>query len=410
MKSIYFITLFLSLFVIISCNNRDTASRRDSTVKYIKALNGETDTPENPLRFEDVVIVPLETNDDILIGNISNVIVTDTLIFISDWNDKLFVFGKDGKFKNMIGTKGRGPGEYVTIGTFFVDEFNSHVVIVDQMSFAFHYYETDGRFKSKKKFAQNIIEVLNMALMLDEGNLLLNYCLNQGSNTAINIFNMADNEITGKREYHHLSIADSYSMAVCKHPITKSETGADMIMPLCDTIFNCFSDGKIEHKYIVEHNRKTAPLEDHKLTFDKTFRSVEIKYVRDGFFIGFSDIFETKYHILLNYGLIPGYTSGYFIADKATMEGYYYSTSSYDVKSIGTPVETKEIKEITVMPFFKTKTTDGTHFISAVQPNQILALKGKINDKEDDSLTKLNAVIDNLDEEDNPVIFFYKLK
>jgi hypothetical protein len=405
MKSIFPITLCLCFFIAVSCNKKTESIRSDSNIKTIKSLNKESDLSKDSPPFEEVVIVPLETNDDILIGDIENVQINDSLIFISDGNKKLFVFNKDGKFRNKIGAKGNGPGEYLAIGTFFIDEINNQIVITDQASFAFYYYGIDGQFKSKKKIDQSIVDIPRSALLLDENNLLQNYIISPGSNTAYNLYDITEDKIIQKKEYNHISVIDHH-LAFSNHPMTESETGADMIMPLCDTIFNCH-DGKIEPKYIIEHEKKMAPIEKYKLDFDKTITWLDMQYTEDGFFTGFKDIFETKEHILLNYG-ITGYNSGYFLADKTSLEGNYHSFSFFEDIDVHIPQQIEA--EIFTMPFFRIKTTDGENFVSLVQAYQLLPFKEKINVHKDPNLAKLKTVIDSLDEEDNPVLIFYKLK
>ena len=63
---------------------------------------------------DSVEIVKLETAQECLMGVVKRIYVVDSLLFISDSNEKLFVFDRSGKFRNTIGTLGRGNDELCT--------------------------------------------------------------------------------------------------------------------------------------------------------------------------------------------------------------------------------------------------------------------------------------------------------
>ncbi len=62
---------------------------------------------------DDIEYIPLETTRECLIDrSIQNIIVTQSDIFIFDYNLG-YRFSSKGKFINSIGVKGKGPGEFV---------------------------------------------------------------------------------------------------------------------------------------------------------------------------------------------------------------------------------------------------------------------------------------------------------
>ena len=65
-------------------------------------------------QLDSIKIVKLATDTNCLLGGIIKVIIEDSLIFIRDANEKLFVFDLNGKFRNMIGVMGNGPLEYTS--------------------------------------------------------------------------------------------------------------------------------------------------------------------------------------------------------------------------------------------------------------------------------------------------------
>jgi hypothetical protein len=184
-------------------------------------------------------------------------------------------------------------------------------------------------------------------------------------------------------------------LAFSKYPIAKSEEGVDFIMPLNDTVFNCLNE-KFSPKYVIEHTQKMVSAKSCQLSFDNSFMSFCIEYGKNGYFTGFSEIFETKEHILLNYK-VSGVFPGCYLVNKNHSEGKYYK-HYFDGK-------------VNKFPFFNIISTDGNSFISVVQPEDLLRLKGNIaNNSKDPYLKKLKEVIDNLRDDDNPVMIFYELK
>ncbi len=79
--------------------------------------------------FDGYHLVPLETNPDCLIGTIKQIKVNNEYIFVLDNQTKIiYTFLSDGKFKNKIGSIGRGPNEYLDpIITY--DENNDEVIV-----------------------------------------------------------------------------------------------------------------------------------------------------------------------------------------------------------------------------------------------------------------------------------------
>ncbi|PKO98453.1 MAG: hypothetical protein CVU13_09855 [Bacteroidetes bacterium HGW-Bacteroidetes-8] len=75
--------------------------------------------------------IPLETSDSILIGNISKIVCENNKIYVSDNSDKLFVFDREGMHLRTLNRKGRGPGEYVVLRSFKVDDVTGNILVLD---------------------------------------------------------------------------------------------------------------------------------------------------------------------------------------------------------------------------------------------------------------------------------------
>jgi hypothetical protein len=109
MKKYIFI---LCLIPFISC-------KRDHQ-EINRALNVVIENFKNQrINLSDVVtdirIMPLQTDDDNLLGNLKDICCSDNYVYVlDDLTASVFMFGKeDGAFLKRICTKGNGPNEYI---------------------------------------------------------------------------------------------------------------------------------------------------------------------------------------------------------------------------------------------------------------------------------------------------------
>lgn len=130
--------------------------------------------------ISEVEYVPLETGRKFMIGRIKHSIITDTHIFVADF-DYCYAFTRTGKFVSEIGRKGRGPGEWPnTLSGISVDEKNQ-LIYLDTYHAIFE-YTWDGKFMraiEKPTFGKgkDIVNILNVSFF--HGNLFLGYINNR---------------------------------------------------------------------------------------------------------------------------------------------------------------------------------------------------------------------------------------
>jgi len=80
---------------------------------------------------ESVEYIPLETTNECLLGNISNIIITPNNFFVYVYEGLCYRFNREGKFLNSIGKIGNGPGECMRTRDAAVDTVNQWVYILD---------------------------------------------------------------------------------------------------------------------------------------------------------------------------------------------------------------------------------------------------------------------------------------
>ncbi|MDR0961729.1 MAG: 6-bladed beta-propeller [Mediterranea sp.] len=139
MKAYILFLLSLALFVC-SCSNRDTD--RGVTLDVAGVLNNKSVVPIGDIA-ERVTLVPLETNDSVLISYISNVVPYKEYLAIVH-NKRCSFFSKEGKYSHKIERIGNGPEEYLDITNLFVRD--DKVYIYDQTKSRITIYSLAGKF------------------------------------------------------------------------------------------------------------------------------------------------------------------------------------------------------------------------------------------------------------------------
>lgn len=95
---------------------------------------------------EDIEFVPLETTDECLLAeSLRDITITEDDIILYDYKG-CYRFDRQGKFKNRIGTKGNGPGEYTNSLSIMVDATNQWVYMMDYMQKKYVKYDFSGKY------------------------------------------------------------------------------------------------------------------------------------------------------------------------------------------------------------------------------------------------------------------------
>jgi hypothetical protein len=132
-------------------NDGDIAKSKSKkeTIKVIHLPKSGLDTLKATYFADTIIYVPLETNENSYIRRIAKLKKNDSLIVISDMR-KILVFGLDGSFIRQIGRRGKGPGEYGTIGNF--DLYHDTIYVAHRQSIS--KYTLDGQFVREYKLSK----------------------------------------------------------------------------------------------------------------------------------------------------------------------------------------------------------------------------------------------------------------
>jgi hypothetical protein len=137
--------------------------------------------------FETVTLIPLETDNDILIGDISKILIEDSIIYILDKQTKsIMLFTIFGKFISKIASVGIGPNEYIYPRDFTVTK-NKDILVLDEIEKLLHYKNDGSYYKTYRiPFYADALEPLNDSLFVFNG---------PTSDKTIYIWNINDNRV-----------------------------------------------------------------------------------------------------------------------------------------------------------------------------------------------------------------------
>ena len=158
-NKLFIAALVLASAAITSCCGSHSFEDSRQEMELIK-VNFNSPNPKESLSWSDVVssvkYINLSEGQNATIGNISSVRVTDNRIYVQDNpNKQLLVYDLDGNYLMKIQRQGRGPGEYVSLTQFDVNETTGEITIMDLPSRKLLVYSDSGEFVRSISFVEN---------------------------------------------------------------------------------------------------------------------------------------------------------------------------------------------------------------------------------------------------------------
>jgi len=393
MKKILILIIFVSQ---VSCNNKKD--------RQIMSLNKLVDS-SNPIEitidvddknmgrtaeelFEEPTFVKLETTKNNLIGKISQLLFIDNLIVVVDnsISNSICVFGIDGKFINKIGKQGQGPGEYISCAHISKVPNEDMIAVMDDKLSKIHYYKLDGRHVNSIKldFLATNMEFINSEKIAFVG--LNNLKLNNNDLIITN----ANNDViaAGFKGLYKENIFDYRNGEL----MWKFDDKVFFNPNYNDTIFE-IGEKSIHAEYRINLVKHGLPKINDKTT-NNEMKEYSNKFIRfNGHFVDFDDV-------AIFYISLPNMPSSFAIYSKQYKKTYIYNlynnSSFYFMLSSG-----------------QVKARYKENILAQVVQAQDLIIGKQVFDEQAQRKkirkSKVDELFNRLSEEDNPVIFFYKI-
>ena len=133
MKPCYLLKIAIILFVLFSCKGTIKKQPEKLSVDTLFTINVDNPNDVIDLKLSELAdsfrIIPLETNENILLGP-SSFYVSDDYILAFDQNG-IYKFSAEGNFIKKIINRGRGPQEISVFTTYFIDEKKNFMYMDD---------------------------------------------------------------------------------------------------------------------------------------------------------------------------------------------------------------------------------------------------------------------------------------
>lgn len=148
------------LFAIISlaaCKEKGKLSPQIDPIKSI-CINkySENNTLNDFLMMDSYVVL---ANKEV-IGKVKRTIIINERIYILDSQSKIFCFSISGDYLFKISNKGRGPGEYMEIHNFSIDNKNELInVYCNSSRKLVSYSSKSGKFKSEQQMRMSPLSI-----------------------------------------------------------------------------------------------------------------------------------------------------------------------------------------------------------------------------------------------------------
>lgn len=393
-KYLYLSLCVFSLFFFSSCDNVenievDYAETNMELIEVDKIPYLKNKSLSNIIKTIDYVV--LETNDDSLFGEITDIKVVNEKIFIHDRvSDSILVFSAQGKFLNRIDAKGEGPGEFVDIESFTIDSDNDQIIIGAKGKILV--YDFKGSLRSEIK------TVLGMAWQI--------------SYTGNNVLAIYTNyiNIVEEQKFNHLLFYDLKDKQIVGRslPFNKLVRLENMT-----SFYNSFSSGEVKYlsipykEYVWEisgnnvfpafhidfgDNSLSKEFEEDYLSNPRLTSSLVRQKVKDN---GWSKLTGNAVLVGTDHLCFTYY------------EGGEYHEIIYDLNTRkGFKVEYSVINDLDGSDYITQRAVFKDQFVSIASAGDLLIHleEGKIEDKD------LEVLISDLEVEDNPVLRFIRYK
>jgi hypothetical protein len=388
---IFLVSLQLSCSSSNNNNNNTRAIIQVSEQLYPITIKIDNSDPGTVRKLEDLFeepsFVKLETTNNNLIGQISQVLFLNNMIIVVDnvTSHSICVFDINGKFKTKIGNRGQGAGEYISCYHVALVPNSDIIAVLDDKLAKIHYYKIDGTYLSSKKFNFHPIsmEFINSETIAYAG--LNNVELN-GHDLIItdSMNNLVSSGFKGLYKntfsYNKGNIVSKFGNTVFYNPNFN------------DTIFEIGSND-IHARYHIDIVNNKFPIINDKTT-DKDISDYFQKYLT------FSSLFFDFEKAAIFYIHVPNSVSPFAFYSKELNETYKWDLEVYNPYylfiELGKPIA--RYKENTL--------------VYSVQANMINYAKSVFEDQLKKKLItkeKVDELFNGLTDESNPVLFFYNI-
>jgi hypothetical protein len=254
--------IYILLFLLsLGCGQKQNTKWVEASIKLYPVDPSKAEKIYASAIFDSIVYIPLESSNEVVVGEISKLEIVDSLFYILDTKAKtIWCFNQKGKYINKIAKRGQGPGEYVSLFDFTVDRVNNHILVLDRSLRKILTYDFSGRFVKNER-----IEVHANKFGILNDNKILAYTrgtdmfLKKNDGTLGYNFFIIDS--TGKTDAYFPYI-HSIDNIITNKAIEINDGKVFVNYAGHDTIYEFSMDGNILLKHVIDFGDYHLPIEN----------------------------------------------------------------------------------------------------------------------------------------------------
>lgn len=372
-------------FLCLSCNEQKKLSSDVITIE----LSDDQPIPNGQnIKVKGIDVINLELTDNSQISDIKQLQLYDSVFYVLD-NNALMAFSYEGKYLRTYGMKGRAENEFINLSCFFIDPSQKSIGLFDSYQKKIVLFDiNDGHYINVVRFDETFPQTMPYSITyVNDSTLFLCEQIYKSNNTIISMINTKSKQYKSILDVP-LKTVDA-SAFVGQHSI--SEYGDQMlsVKPFDRGIYLLNSEGDFKLKYYIKDNKpnikvpQLEEIEDFNLSY-------YLDFFNDGYFSGFSGIFETDDLIFL-----PFYGLHYYIINKQTNEITMYNDN------INGTIES--------LPLFNIVSSSNNSLIGVVPYFRTFSLKKcSIGNDSSSEIKEFFDMINNMKPNDNPSLIVYR--
>ena len=340
--------------------------------------------------IEEAYYVPLETTDESLFAyNRKTIVYKDRIYVLDDVLARaVFIFDMNGKFLRKIGRIGGAPDEFAYLGGMAVDEKNDRLVLLDGMKRKLMYFTLDGDYIKNSDININFCGQMEI---LPSGNMV--------AAVSKNSMNVHLGELDDYRIFQSDSLGnivkagfkrdDNKKLPIAYESMFRS--GKDIVYhpPFLNALYT-IGDDAISERYVVEYKDYPPINQEEFLDLPnlKRMREFERRIV----FLSGAALAENNTHL---YFSTEGKDRFYTIYDK-------YAKKLFSARDL----HFRSGLIIAPTPMY----AYGDYFIGQATAELIIAMREFLKREGRPVPPQYQELFNNIREDDNPVLVFFKLK
>ncbi len=275
-----YLFVFLFSLLLVNCSPKDHDALIILDFDKAKSNSRKISLSEigNKIRY-----IQLESTDSTIITEVFQIKIINNYILVNDNRKRILVFDLSGNLYSIIGARGRGPGEFIRVKDFDVDQSTYKIYIYDNEMNSILSYSIDGCFISSMDCEQRFTKLAyykDLLICYYEWPYNIN-----NHNYSINIINsFGEEKLLLNRAWQPLNKGIGLGYVPMSSRISLQKFNQSLLIweMRFDTIYSYSTSSGLTPKYVIRCN--------NKIPFDEFSGNKILKeYCFPGFFIESND-------------------------------------------------------------------------------------------------------------------------